>query len=356
VVHPEISICLTIRDHRAADTGLTQQLFGECAVHAYRRRSETVPVSPIRLWVESATSCNLRCVMCCNKDLRADEKKVMDFELFRKIVDEAGHFVNDMYLHHRGEPLMNKHLFEMIAYARNAGIKTRFHTNGTLLGPEEARKLLDAGPNLVSFSIDGFDKESYEAVRIGADFEETVENVVRLAELKKINRQKRPYVVVERIRFRDGAGENAEAVAGLRKRFLDAGVDEVIEKDEYVWATEDAPEAEGPPTGSCCTFPWYAMVICADGTVTPCPQDFGAKMNLGNVGDADLEDIWNAEPYRELRRQLSSDVPSLPLCHKCDRLRRKTIGGVPFQYTATFLIDQLVGYNRLRKMLGTAER
>ena len=53
---------------------------------------------------------------------------------------------------------------------------------------------------------------------------------------------------------------------------------------------------------------------------------------------------------------MSADVGSLALCHKCDRLRRKTVGGVPLQYMATFLTDHLVGYNRFRKLLGTHER
>jgi hypothetical protein len=99
------------------------------------------------------------------------------------------------------------------------------------------------------------------------------------------------------------------------------------------------------------------MVICADGTVTPCPQDFWAKMKMGNARDATLEEIWNGEAYRDLRRRFRTDIQSLPLCRKCDRLQRKTVGGVPLQYLMTFLVDQLVGYNRrLRRFFGTSER
>ena len=66
--------------------------------------------------------------------------------------------------------------------------------------------------------------------------------------------------------------------------------------------------------------------------------------------------MWNGPAYRDLRRRLVSDLGSLTLCHKCDRLHRKTVGGVPLQYMFTFLTDQLIGYNRLRKRIGTAER
>ena len=324
----------------------------------YRSRSETVRSMPIRLWVETASRCNLRCVMCLNKDLRASEKGLMDFDLFKKIIDEAKRHVNDIYLHHRGEPLLNPALFDMISYAREVGLKTRFHTNGTLLNEEKAAKLLEAGPDLVSFSVDGFDKPSYEQIRVGADFEETVSNIIRFAEMRKSRNLKKPYAVVETIRFCNPTiGENKRKTDELRRRFLDAGINEVIEKDEYTWAEENAPETGTPPEYSACTFPWYAMAICWDGTVTPCPQDYRAKMVMGNVGNNTLEEIWNGEAYRDLRRRFRTDLDSLALCRKCGRLQRRTIGGIPFQYMATFLVDQLVGYNRrLREFFGTSER
>jgi radical SAM protein with 4Fe4S-binding SPASM domain len=322
----------------------------------YRRQREVVRTPPIRLWVETASHCNLRCVMCPNKNMPPETKQFMDPALFRKIVDEARTFANDIYLHHRGEPLLNPHLFDMIAYARAAGLNTRFHTNGALLTEDKAERLLDAGPDLVSFSIDGFDKEAYERVRVGATFETTVENVIRLARRRTERGANRPYLVVEKIRFRNPQHrECPEAVNTLRRRFLDAGINEVIEKEEYVWTEPESPEMRDRPRASTCTFPWYAMVICANGTVTPCPQDFHGHMAMGNAAEASLLEIWNGPAYRKLRAGFR-DVATLPLCRKCDRLQRRAVGGVPLQYAATFLIDHLVGYNRLRRWLGTSER
>ncbi len=323
----------------------------------FRRRSERVASPPLRLWIETASVCNLRCVMCPNKDYPAARKGVMRLELFRKIVDEARHFARDIYLHHRGEPLLNPALFDMLRYARAAGLKTRFHTNGSLLDEGQARRLLEAAPDLVSFSVDGFTRDAYERIRGGAVFEQTVANILRLAALRRELRRKRPYLVIEKIRFRDGAEvRDAAAVAILRQRFLDAGVDEIIEKREYVWAAPDAARPEGTRSTAPCTFPWYAMVICHDGTVTPCPQDFHAHLALGNVRDSALLEIWNGERYRDLRRRLAGAIESVPQCARCDRLYRKTVGGVPFQYLLTFLVDHLVGYGWLRKRLGTHER
>ncbi|MBU4212483.1 MAG: radical SAM protein [Kiritimatiellae bacterium] len=324
---------------------------------AYRRRQAALHYLPLRLWIETASCCNLRCVMCPNKDVAAADKGLMPLALFQKIIDQARHFALDINLHHRGEPLMNPALFDMIRYAKAARLKVRFHTNGTLLDEVKARRLLEAGLDLVSFSFDGFTRETYERVRVGATFEKTRDNILRLVALRREGARKKPYVVIEKIRFRnqDAEGDSA-AVQALRQQFLDAGVDEIIEKEEYVWAEPGAPEVSEQHPCTVCTFPWYAMVICADGTITPCPQDFHAVLKLGNAQETSLKEIWNGPAYRQLRRQFATDIASLTICHKCDRLRRKTVGGVPLQYMATFLTDQLLSYGRLRKWLGTHER
>lgn len=324
----------------------------------FKRGRESASVLPIRLWFETSARCNLRCVMCPNKDLRPDEKGVMPFELFRKVVDEVAGRVHDIYLHHRGEPLMNPAIYDMIRYAASKGIRTRFHSNGTLLDEERAGKILDTPLDLISFSIDGFEREAYERVRIGADFDTTIGNVFRFLELRGAAGRKKPYVVIEKINFHDGERElvdNPGAIA-LKKRFLEAGADEVIEKDEYAWALETDQPVSAGDSYERCTFPWYAAVICWDGTVAPCPQDFRCVLNMGNVSMQTLAEVWNGPAYRDLRRRLKSDVSSLSLCGNCDRIRRKTVGGLPLQYMATFLADHLAGYGRLRRALGTAER
>jgi len=335
---------------------------------AYRRRQETLRQMPLRLWIETASCCNLRCVMCPNKDVAAAAKGLMPLKLFQKIIDQARLFNPDVNLHHRGEPLMNPALGDMIAYAKAAGLRVRFHTNGTLLDEAKARRLLEAGPDLVSFSFDGFTKETYERVRLGANFEKTRDNILRLAALRRELGLKKPYVVIEKIRFRNQSSGSDDDAQALHRQFLEAGVDEIIEKEEYVWAEPArnaahsvaggaaAPEDAAGQACTVCTFPWYAMVICADGTVTPCPQDFHAVLKLGNAQETTLKEIWNGPGYRQLRRQFATDIAALSLCRKCDRLRRKTVGGVPWQYMATFLTDQLLSYGRLRKWLGTHER
>jgi len=333
-----------------------KRLYG--IMREYRAGNLTPKSLPIRLWFDSSSYCNLKCTMCPNKDLEQGQRGTMDLDLFKRIIDQVTGSVADINLHHRGEPLLNKNLFEMIRYARERDIRVRFHTNGCLMTEEKAAAIIEAQPDLISFSIDGFEKEAYEKVRIGGTFEETVKNVLKLLELRRKAGKKLPYVVVERINF-EGTKLSAEAevrATALREEFLAAGVNEVVTKEEFIWAEDEMAKRETPQTYKKCTFPWYAMVVGWNGDVTPCPQDFFAKMVLGNLAEQTVEEVWHGQPYQDLRDKLQNDLDSLSMCRRCDRLCRKTVKGLPLQYMMPFLIDHFVGYNKLRTWLGTAER
>jgi len=167
----------------------------------YKRREIALDTMPIRLWIESSLVCNLKCVMCPNKDIPGEQKGVMSFELFQKIIDEAKHFVQDINIHHRGEPLVNPRLPDMIRYAKAAGLMVRFHTNATKMTKDKAEDIIAAEPDLVSISFDGFRKDVYEEVRAGAVFERTVDNIKGLLTTKQRMKKNKPYVVIERIDF-----------------------------------------------------------------------------------------------------------------------------------------------------------
>jgi radical SAM protein with 4Fe4S-binding SPASM domain len=246
----------------------------------------------------------------------------------------------------------------MIRYAKTSGLKVRLHTNATLLDAKRAEEIVRARPDWISISFDGFQKDLYEQVRRGAHFESTVSNILGLLDIRKKARTRKPYVTVERIDFAHLRSQvDPSQFNTLERLFRDRGIDEVVVKQEFNWTTDARPSLlTSHRPHSVCTFPWYAMVICWDGTVTPCPQDYLAQMSLGNVGENSIREIWNDKPYRQLRKHMVGDIQSLPLCRGCDRLHRKQVGGLPFQYMIPFLSDHLVGYGPIRRLIGSFER
>ncbi len=312
----------------------------------YLRGHITLPYLPIRLWVEPSSYCNLRCIMCPQSFSRPHLKGYMEWDLYKKIIDEARDFVYDINLHHTGEATLNKKLPDMIAYAKSAGIYTRLHTNGTLLTESLSEALIDSGLDLISFSFDGFDKETYESIRIRARFEKTLTNILTFLEIKKKKGKKLPYTILEVIHLNEKLSPKSPQRWAFQKKFDGLPLDEFIVKEPHNWAGK-YPKS-GYAVGhvfSPCTFPWYALVIHWDGRVAPCPQDFYCDLQVGHVADQTIRDIWNGEPLRVLREAMRKrDCSNIIPCQDCDMIKRKTVLGVPTPYLKVFLKETLLGY------------
>lgn len=302
---------------------------------------------PVRMWVEPTNTCNLKCVMCPQScDDVKFQRGYMEFALFRKIIDEAKTFVYDMNLHHTGESLLHPEIVEMVRYAKDAGIYTRMHSNATKLTEELARGLLDAGLDFLSFSFDGFDKQTYEGIRRGANFERTLENIRTFLRLKKARGNVRPLTVFETIDFTAQLGTPSglipitPEIQAFRKQFDGLPLDKFVLKAPHNWAGRF--DAEGKPLHPekfcACTFPWYAMVVFWNGNVSPCPQDFFNNLSLGNVKESSLRDVWLGEQAVMLRKKMKTrQFQDLNPCATCDLLYRDSLLGIPTSHLKNFI-------------------
>lgn len=305
----------------------------------YNKKSSKLPYAPVRLWVELTSLCNYRCIMCPNKDMDKEAHGYMDFALYKKIIDEAADFAFDINLAHRGESLLHPQIVDAILYAKSKRLFTRLHTNGSLLTEELAHKILESGLDRLSFSFDGFDKDTYERTRVGGNFEKTLQNIIRFLEIKKKKKSKTPNTSIEVIYFE--ADNYLQTKKEFEAKFKGLPLDSFVIKDLHNWAGETT-KGNTSKDYSTCTFPWNALVVFWDGNVLPCSQDFFGRNILGNVKESSLIDIWNNARTAQLREKLSKkDIRDLKACRECDRVRRKSFLGVPKEFLWKFIAKKM---------------
>src|SRR5262245_44991812 len=117
---------------------------------------EVIPLTtPFILFVDPASTCNFQCTFCPTGDRELIKSTgryqgVMQFDLYQKIIDDLALFPEEikvLRLYKDGEPLLNKNLAKMVAYAKQSGrvpyIDTT--TNGTLITPARMGALIAAG-------------------------------------------------------------------------------------------------------------------------------------------------------------------------------------------------------------------
>lgn len=310
--------------------------------HHYRKNHSLLPYMPIRLWIELTSHCNYRCGMCPNKDLPKEKKGFMQFDLYRKIIDEAAAFAFEINLAHRGESLLHSQAAEMTAYAVEKGLFTRLHTNGSLLNDTLSRNLIQAGLDRISFSFDGFDKETYEKIRTGGHFDKTVTNIRRFLEIKKELGRRNPTAAIEVINLNQYSGDELKKKKNnFIRQFENLPLDQFIMKEPHNWAGRLKNDTESH--GYCkCPFPWNALVIFWNGEVFPCPQDFFGDYSVGHAEQQTLREIWNGPRMVKLRKKLASGkAGDIPTCSQCDRLQRPSFLGVPKEYLWKFITKKM---------------
>ena len=120
-----------------------------------------MPALPSRLYIETTAACNISCEQaCCAPETgitRTRQAGMLDFELFKRVVDEAGPSLGRIDFFNYGEAFLHKRAVEMCEYIKKQfpHIYLYTSTNGLAFSEEQIRRLVRSGIDEVTFSIDG---------------------------------------------------------------------------------------------------------------------------------------------------------------------------------------------------------
>jgi MoaA/NifB/PqqE/SkfB family radical SAM enzyme len=196
---------------------------------------------PSRLYIECTAACNISCLdACCAPETgitRTREAGMLDFDLFTKVVDEAGPALARIDFFNYGEAFLHKRAVEMCRY-----IKERFpqiylytSTNGLALTEARARALVHSGIDEVTFSVDGAFPESYARYRQRGDFDVALRNLRAMADEKRRADRDVPFLNWRYILFR--WNDSTEEMDQARALAEEIGV------DRLTWEITDHPES-----------------------------------------------------------------------------------------------------------------
>lgn len=249
---------------------------------------------PLHLDIEASSRCNLRCTFCDKlPNLKPGQLGNLDFGLFKHIIDQfpERNRLWGLKLSYRGEPLINKHVPDMVSYAKDHGVlDVYFNTNAMFLDGDMCRRLIEAGLDRISISIDGTVPEEYERVRIGARFDTLIDNLETLISLRKEYRVSYPKIRIQTVKF---PSTDAEAYKQKWERYADE-IAMVDFKDESIRNTNLKGDWACPQL-------WQRLTIEWDGTVLGCNNDDPRNINLGNAADRSIYDCWHDDYLMKIR-------------------------------------------------------
>jgi len=315
-----------------------------------KRVSSSLDSHPILLQLDPTSTCNLSCPMC-RRNKSSNLGNMLSFEDYTRILERFP-WLDFLLLIGIGEPLLNERLFDFIAYAEDADVRIMMATNATLIDASMAGRLVDSRLGYLQLSFDGGTKETYEATKKGADFDQVVENITVLMRKKKESRSRMKVFLVTVV-----TGLNYREVPRLMGLADQMGVDTVLVTPDLcnptIYPDYDCPKvpekellatlkevralgrkrgittymSSTKPHGrfrsrgtTSCYWPWYGMYVTCEGDVTPCSEisdpEWLGDLKLGNVFETPVEEIWNGPAYQEFRRRLASSDP-VDFCAHC---------------------------------------
>ena len=315
-------------------------------------KAEVLKYLPTRLDIEPAARCNSRCIMCqvatWPKMKRTDDDLTVP-QLVTLLDEQYG--LTEVKLHGMGEPLLNKHFFEMVGVLRERHIWVRTNTNCTLLHKDEAYKtLIDCGINEVQMSVDGATREVFELIRAGSPFDRVVENITlaneyanqkdvlvtrmwstiqqnnvhQLGELYELGKR----MGFRRITFSVGLGDWGQQ--HMRDRNEPMQIKEFL-SGERLLAFRERAERDGidlsfwnlkaryvaGDRAKMCPWPFEWGYVAADLRVVPCAMIGNPDVSdMGEAGAGAFGTTWNGDTYRAFRRDhLEGRIPEP--CRNC---------------------------------------
>lgn len=121
---------------------------------------------PLRLmfW-ETTKACNLRCQHCRAVPEQAIGPNVLTTAESFAFMDEIAKVTRPVLILSGGEPLYRPDIFDLGAYGKALGFRMALATNGTLVTPEVAARVVDTGFSRVAISLDGARAETHDRFR-----------------------------------------------------------------------------------------------------------------------------------------------------------------------------------------------
>ena len=124
-------------------------------------------VQPLMLYYEVTQACDLVCHHCRASAQEQAHPGELTSELSRALIDQAASFPRPpIMVFTGGDPLKRPDLFELIRYARNAGLQVALTPSATPLATKDAlQKAKEAGVARLGISLDGADAQTHDAFR-----------------------------------------------------------------------------------------------------------------------------------------------------------------------------------------------
>ncbi len=272
-----------------------------------------VPPFPLNVDIESCSSCNLRCDHCFRQYMDMGKEGLMDYELYKKIVAECGkNKLFTLKFSMRGEPTLHPKIVDMVAYAKEQGVKEVWiNTHGGNLTEKMARGFCEAKLDWLTVSFDGLG-EMYESIRKPLKYHENLE---RLKMMSRMRTELHPDMILNVQSIWTAIQDNPQEYIDTMRPWVDrVAYNAEMNFKEITLVPDD---------DFVCPRLWQRLAICSNGDYLKCPSDFEKEEVMGNANTMTLKDAWDVLQGKQREMHARGYKKLSDVCQKCHHGCRK---------------------------------
>ena len=179
----------------------------------------------------------------------------------------------------------------------------KINTNATRLNEKLIHQILQSGVTDMVFSIDSFEKEEYESIRVLGIFEDVLNNVKKFKVIKdEFYPNSKCSTRVSGVKVRKT--QDTKKFQDFWQKYVDHVV--CVEMEERWDTYKNIPDRKNDHP---CVYLWERLYIWFDGVCNPCDADYKSFLSPGNLKTKTIKQIWHSEELNKLRKfQIQIDL------------------------------------------------
>ncbi len=283
---------------------------------------------PQELNIEITSICDSKCIHC-PREAMDRRMKAMDFDLFKKVVDEAAEMqIPALCPNGYGEISTVKDMEKYLNYItdREHKFDMLINTNGYRMNEDVQELYIKHKVGMLNICIDGATPETAEKVRVNLKLDQIEKNIHNLMRLRKERGLDYPkiragFVVIP---------ENEHEVEMFVEKWKD--VVDFVGVDGYSNRAGSLDEKYGKidvdaNKNRTCILPFKTINVWANGEVVICCNDWNSELVVGDLSKQSLKEVWHGEEFAKVRRaHIAGKGDQVSVCANCNYWQEPTWG------------------------------
>jgi len=285
---------------------------------------------PLVIMIEPTNICNLSCPLCYTVIKRTkNEKGYMDFEIYKKIIDEIAPYSTCIQLIGQGESFLHEDIIKMITYAAEKKLYIYIATNGNVSINEN--ELVKSGLSTLAFSVDGVTQETYCQYRVNGYLDNVLTFMKNIIEVKKQTKNYIPKIIWDFLLFKHNEHEiemvkkmadlyevNELRIKPIVIRTKDQ-INTLLPIDQRYRRYEDIDTElkMKKKINNRCKAIWKAIAVNWNGEMKVCCKDIDVKTKIGSVTEKSIHEIWKSVSFMNFRKNILKNKRQFDMCNNC---------------------------------------